>query len=103
MILHREQKLRIIERFFRTDRSIQTSYPSSVRQGNHNTCAVAALESRLYRRSPSIVAELLRDAIVYGEVRSRSGAKWKVDAQVLNPDSEALAWRSGAGPPPRRK
>ena len=38
-----------------------SAYPSDVCQGNHKTCNVAVIESRLYTRTPSVAAKLVAD------------------------------------------
>lgn len=63
--------------------------PGSVNQGKHNTCALAALETRMYRRNPVAVAELLKDVATRGSCTLASGRTVQIDQASLRPDQEA--------------
>lgn len=45
----------------------QAANPQGIDQGNHETCAAAALESRMYTRSPSDAARLVADVSTTGQ------------------------------------
>ncbi len=45
--------------------------PTSVNQGQHPTCAVASLESRLYTRNPSEIAHMMAEVTTKGEYTTK--------------------------------
>lgn len=47
-----------------------SAYPAEVCQGNHKTCNVAVVESRLYERTPSVVAKLVADICLTDHYRN---------------------------------
>ena len=72
----------------------QAAHPTEVRQGQHPTCNVAALESRLYTTNPSDVAKMVADAAIKGEYTTNppppaKGVTVKLDTQSLQPTGEA--------------
>jgi hypothetical protein len=48
----------------------QCAFPKSIDQGHHNTCTVAAIESRTYTRTPSEATRLVVDLAVTGHYES---------------------------------
>lgn len=49
----------------------QAAVPTDVNQGSHSTCSVASMESMLYTRTPSRVAELVTEIATTGEFHLR--------------------------------
>lgn len=72
----------------------QLANPSQVNQGNHNTCALAALESRLIREVPSIVCRIVFEART-GIVNSSDGRKVFLPEVCRKPDREARVYQAG--------
>ncbi len=62
------------------------AFPESIAQGNHNTCNVATIETRMYTREPSAAIRLVADASIKGEVKLNDGTVVKIDpADSLKP------------------
>ena len=59
-----------------------------VNQGNHNTCAIAALETKLYTMNPSAVCRLVIQAKT-GSIHSADGIVTVIPAKCIAPDREA--------------
>lgn len=81
----------------------QAAHPSFVAQGNSNTCAVAALENRIYSRTPSIATALVADVAITGKYVSYSGRIIDMEkiSKGLLPDDEASStnvWQLSEGP-----
>lgn len=53
--------------------------PESIAQGNHNTCNVATVETRMYTREPSAAIRLVAEASIKGEVKLNDGTVVKID------------------------
>jgi LysM repeat protein len=51
----------------------QAAHPTSIDQGQHNTCNVTTVESRLYTRNPSEAARLVTDVATTGSFTTRDG------------------------------
>lgn len=67
---------------------VELSDPSQVNQGNHNTCALAALESYLYARQPSLVCATVLHAHS-GKIVLANGETIAMPPQNIEPDLEA--------------
>ncbi len=65
--------------------------PTDVDQGQHKTCASAALEARIYTRTPSEAAALVADVLCKGsfKARDKSGASVDYTKNALVKDREA--------------
>jgi hypothetical protein len=71
---------------------VELACPSRVNQGNHNTCALAALQTVLYARDPACVCDLVFQAHE-GRVQARDGRIIEVPKSNIYPDREALFFR----------
>ena len=69
----------------------QAAFPYGIDQGRHNTCAVSALESRLYARNPQAAAATIRELATSstGEFTTTDGRRLRVEPASLAPDAEA--------------
>ncbi len=67
----------------------QAADPATVNQGHHNTCAVAALESRIYSLTPSLAAKVVTDVAINGEFSTDRGQSIKFDKRNMQPDQDA--------------
>ncbi len=68
--------------------------PSTVDQGDWNTCSVASIESRMFAKYPSRVADLVQQVALTGEYHAPDG-------KIINVgDSSVLSlWTAGPHPP----
>ena len=57
----------------------QAAEPTSIDQGNHNTCSAATVEVRTYTRTPSDAARLVTDVALTGEYRAPDGTHIRTD------------------------
>lgn len=71
--------------------------PTSIDQGQHNTCNVATLEMRNYWRNPSEAARIVADVATTGRYVSRNGTTVVVDDQSLVPRNGAESLRKTDG------
>lgn len=62
---------------------------TDVRQGNHSTCNVAAIEGRTYAQEPAAAAKMVADVVLTGEYQTRDGSTIKIDKGSLQPHDEA--------------
>ena len=69
--------------------------PSQVNQGNHNTCTLAALETKLYNETPSTVCGLIFQALT-GTVTGQNGQTAVIAANMVQPDREAQLFHTGS-------
>ena len=83
-VASQEQRLQLVQEIMS-----QCAEPHVIRQGHHNTCAIAALESRFYTRSPSIPARVVRAVATAGRFKVGQGILVQVPASALQPDPEA--------------
>jgi len=67
----------------------QAASPSSVDQGNHNTCNVTVVEARTYTKYPAAAAKLVADVAISGEYYAPDGTHVQLDPSTLQPDKEA--------------
>lgn len=67
----------------------QAADPTTIDQGMHQTCSVAAIESRLYSRCPSEAASLVAQVATTGRYHGPQGYSVDVPDCFLAPDSEA--------------
>jgi hypothetical protein len=67
--------------------------PHSVDQGQHKTCTVGTMETRLYARSPSAVAKVVADVATTGSFVTASGVRVSMVENQLIPDQEARSHR----------
>ncbi len=74
---------------------IELADPSQVNQGNHNTCALAALESWLYSKEPELVLQIAFQARS-GKITLRDGRTIIISAENSKPDLESRGFRKGA-------
>lgn len=72
----------------------QAANPTSIDQGQHNTCNVTTVEARLYTRNPSEAARMVADVATTGQFTARDGTTVTVPPGSIAPDGE------GAGNPP---
>lgn len=63
--------------------------PTTIRQGNHKTCNVTTLETRLYTREPAAAARMVVDMATTGQYVGGDGTKVGLDQQSLKPDQNA--------------
>lgn len=73
----------------------QAADPSSVKQGNRNTCTLAALESRIYTRHPSEAARLVADVATQSQYTTADGAIIGVNRNSIN--TYPKFWRENPG------
>jgi hypothetical protein len=73
----------------------QAADPTSIDQGYHSTCNVAAVESRLYTRNPSEAARLVTEVATTGQFTARDGTVVTPPANSVRPDSEGSAHPPG--------
>lgn len=71
---------------------IELADPSQVNQGNHNTCALAALQAVLYARDPARVCEIVFQARK-GSLSNNAGKHIRLREENLTPDEEARSFR----------
>lgn len=74
---------------------LDLSDPSQINQGNHNTCALASLQSYLAIKHPSIICKVVLDAW-NGRLVLPGGRQIIIDERNLTPDREARIFRPGA-------
>ncbi|MBX9722868.1 MAG: LysM peptidoglycan-binding domain-containing protein, partial [Candidatus Obscuribacterales bacterium] len=67
----------------------QAAHPTTIDQGQHLTCNVTAVETRLYTRNPSEAARLVTEVSTTGQFTARDGTVVHVPANSLHPDPEA--------------
>lgn len=79
-----QQRLQLVQEIV-----AQCAEPHVIKQGHHNTCAIAALESRLYTRSPSVPARIVAQVAIAGRFGLRDGMMITVPQRALQPDAEA--------------
>lgn len=72
---------------------IELADQSEVNQGNHNTCALAALQSLLYSDEPELVCNLVIQAHT-GRIRLPDGRIIELPANNIAPDLESRYFRS---------
>ncbi|MBX9686198.1 MAG: hypothetical protein K2X27_05820 [Candidatus Obscuribacterales bacterium] len=70
----------------------ELSDPSQINQGQHNTCAVAALESYLCAKDPSLVCKTVI-AAKSGEFTVSDGSKIQMPPENIAPDRDARCYR----------
>lgn len=63
--------------------------PTAIRQGDHKTCNVTTLETRLYTREPATAARMVVDMATTGQYVGGDGTKVGLDQQSLKPDQNA--------------
>lgn len=74
---------------------IELGDPSQVNQGNHNTCTLAALETKLYTEAPSVVCSIILQALS-GTITGFSGQTAKLPADLIEPDRESRLFHVGS-------
>jgi len=57
----------------------QAAFPQSIDQGQHNTCNVTSVESRMYSRTPSDAVKLVADIAITGQYRTIDGTIVRVN------------------------
>jgi YD repeat-containing protein len=67
------------------------AHPTTVDQGQNNTCNVTTVENRLYTREPSKIAQIVADASLTGKYTTASGETIDLNslANGVRPDFEA--------------
>jgi LysM repeat protein len=75
----------------------QAAHPTSIDQGQHNTCNVTTVEARLYTRNPSEAARLVTDVATTGQFTAQDGTVVNVPPGSLGRDSEAQGNPPGYG------
>lgn len=68
----------------------QAAHPTTVDQGDHSTCNVTTVESRLYTRNPSEAARLVTEVSTTGRFTARDGTVVRVPPDSLRPDHQAV-------------
>jgi len=73
--------------------------PTSVSQGQHPTGALAALESRLYKRSPSDIANMMAEVATKGEytTKAKPPLTVKIPAESMCPQGDEATEHPPAG------
>jgi LysM repeat protein len=61
----------------------QAAHPTAINQGQHGTCGVASLESRIYTRHPSEAARMVADVHLAGRYVTRNGSTIEVPRTAL--------------------
>ncbi len=61
----------------------QAATPTSIDQGQHNSCSVATVESRTYTRSPAEAARLVTDVATTGKYTTPDGTVVNVDPKDI--------------------
>lgn len=69
--------------------------PTSIDQGHHDTCAVAALESNVYTKDPDKAAGLVSEVALTGKFTTSDGKSIKVPDGSIKPDHEAEVRKPG--------
>ncbi|HEY9868396.1 MAG TPA: RHS repeat domain-containing protein [Candidatus Obscuribacterales bacterium] len=64
--------------------------PASINQGYHYACNVAVLEARMFNRSPSEAAELIKNIALHGYFHTTDGRKVQLRDADLEPDPEVV-------------
>ena len=67
----------------------QAADPCSINQGHHNTCALAALESRMFSKYPSIAADVVTQVASSGSYRDARGNQINIDPGNIHADCES--------------
>lgn len=67
----------------------QAANPLSINQGKHNTCAFAAIESRIYTLYPHAAADLIMQVATTGKYRTTRGEVIELDQALLRADDES--------------
>jgi hypothetical protein len=67
----------------------QAADPTRIDQGQHNTCNITTIETRIYTRTPSAAAELVTDMALKGEFETLDGTVVKLPDSSLQPMTEA--------------
>ncbi|MBX9567828.1 MAG: hypothetical protein K2X77_02995 [Candidatus Obscuribacterales bacterium] len=68
----------------------QAAHPTTVDQGDHSTCNVTTVESRLYTRNPSEAARLVTEVSTTGRFTARDGTVVRVPPDSIRPDHQAV-------------
>lgn len=76
------------------DLVVELADPSQVNQGNHNTCALAAMETYLYEQDPSLLCRIVFQA-ESGKVETPGGKVAVIPDVDIPPDREASHFKSG--------
>lgn len=66
----------------------QSAHPEQIQQGQHGTCNVATVESRMYYRNPAEAAKMVTDVTTTGQFTTASGRTITVDAGSLQGNME---------------
>ncbi len=68
----------------------QAATPTSIDQGQHNSCSVTTVETRTYTRNPSEAARLVTDVATTGQYKTADGTMVNVDpSSIAARDQEA--------------
>lgn len=68
----------------------QAAHPTTVDQGDHSTCNVTTVESRLYTRNPAEAARLVTEVSTTGQFTARDGTVVRVPPDSIRPDHQAV-------------
>ncbi|HEY9867591.1 MAG TPA: hypothetical protein V6D08_00165 [Candidatus Obscuribacterales bacterium] len=63
--------------------------PQLIDQGQHNTCAAAALESQMFTRNPELAARIIVDVATQGAFETTSGRRIEPHSSLLKADGES--------------
>jgi len=70
------------------------SHPDRIDQGYHNTCNVTAVSKVLMAKDPATMAEMVSSTALNGYYQASDGKRIAIDAQSLEPDSEAVGGKT---------
>lgn len=79
------------------DVMLHAATPGSVDQGGHGTCAVTAIESRMYALYPSQAARLVVDVATTGKYVAGDSTSITLEKRTVQPDQEARSYREKVG------
>jgi len=69
----------------------QAADPLIITQGNHPTCALASLETYMYKNNPAEATRLVNEVLRSGKFITTDGTEIKIDALTLKPAERSLA------------
>lgn len=97
-------RLRLLIRTTKPDKDLlaqqiidHAAHPHYIGQGDHNTCNVTALESRLFSTEPSKASQLIADVATTGQYTAKDGSTVTLDQKDLAKDSNSQANLSANG------
>ncbi len=67
----------------------QSADPTKIDQGQHNTCNITTIETRIYTRTPSAAAQVVTDMALGGQFETLDGTNVTLPPESLQPLTEA--------------